>query len=200
MPAAHRAGDSRSCGAGTIVTGQGSVFSEKKLWAVNGDANSHGGGALTSAKGLAAKVFAEKKPVIVIGDGASGDSALHANPSAANGSQFTIAYGGDPGSGDGGGDGGGEPLPPLPGGGVELREDAAREQREDVALELREESAAESGGGTNVIIDFVANLAISAPTLTSPALGFLAPGSGLEQREDSATELREDSSTELREG
>jgi hypothetical protein len=197
MPAAHRAGDSRSCGAGTIVTGQGSVFSEKKLWAVNGDANSHGGGALTSAKGLAATVFAEKKPVIVLGDGASGDSALHANPSAANGSPATLAYGGEAGGGNGGG---GEPLPPLPGGGVELREDAAREQREDVALELREESAAESGGGTNVIIDFVANLATSAPTLTSAVLGFLAPGSGLEQREDSATELREDSSTELREG
>ena len=46
MPPIHRHGDSRVCGATTIVSGQSTVFANEKLVAVNGDPNSHGGGAL----------------------------------------------------------------------------------------------------------------------------------------------------------
>jgi len=37
MPAAHRHDDLRVCGATTIVSGQGTVFVNGKLWAVEGD-------------------------------------------------------------------------------------------------------------------------------------------------------------------
>jgi hypothetical protein len=46
MPGVHRNGDSRACGAGTIVSGQGSVYVNNKLASVNKDQNSHGGGGL----------------------------------------------------------------------------------------------------------------------------------------------------------
>lgn len=53
MPAVHRQGDTRTCGATTIVTGQSSVYANNKLISVNGDNNSHGGGALiASTNGL----------------------------------------------------------------------------------------------------------------------------------------------------
>ena len=46
MPGVHRDGDSRSCGAKTIVSGQSNVFANGKLISVQGDLNTHGGGAL----------------------------------------------------------------------------------------------------------------------------------------------------------
>lgn len=46
MPAAHRHGDLRACGAATVVTNQGTVFVNGKLWAVEGDKNTHGNGDL----------------------------------------------------------------------------------------------------------------------------------------------------------
>ena len=41
MPAAHRNGDLRTCGATTSVTGQSTVTVNGKLWAVLGDKDSH---------------------------------------------------------------------------------------------------------------------------------------------------------------
>ena len=49
MPAIHRNTDARACGATTIVAGQGNVYANDLLVSVNGDPNSHGGGALSAA-------------------------------------------------------------------------------------------------------------------------------------------------------
>lgn len=46
MPAIHRLTDSRSCGATTVVVGQGNVYANNLLVSVNGDPNTHGGGNL----------------------------------------------------------------------------------------------------------------------------------------------------------
>jgi uncharacterized Zn-binding protein involved in type VI secretion len=48
MAYCHRHGDSRACGATTIVTGQNFVKVDGQLWSVNGDPDSHGGGALST--------------------------------------------------------------------------------------------------------------------------------------------------------
>lgn len=94
MPGAHRQGDSRVCGAGTIVTGQSTVFVNDKLWAVNGDTNDHGGGGLIA--GLAPTVSINGKTVIVQGDGAAPDSLCpippHCAPNAVGGSGDVFAH------------------------------------------------------------------------------------------------------------
>ena len=59
---AHRDGDARVCGASTVVTGQSTVFVNGKLWAVDNDPNSHGGGELAPVD---AGVYVEGKPVVV---------------------------------------------------------------------------------------------------------------------------------------
>ena len=46
MPFAHRDKDSRDCGASTIVSNQKTTKVNGKLWAVEGDPNDHGNGAL----------------------------------------------------------------------------------------------------------------------------------------------------------
>ena len=46
MPDAHRNADARACGAATIVSGQSSVYVNGRLWAVQGDENTHGAGGL----------------------------------------------------------------------------------------------------------------------------------------------------------
>jgi hypothetical protein len=46
MSFAHRDGDARACGATTIVAGQDFVTIDGKLWSVDGDDNTDGGGAL----------------------------------------------------------------------------------------------------------------------------------------------------------
>ena len=90
MPAAHRFTDSRICGAGTIVTGQSTVFVNGLLWAVQGDPNDHGAGNLVASG--APNVFIEGKPVIVVGDPANEDNLCpplgppHCSPDAAAGS------------------------------------------------------------------------------------------------------------------
>ena len=89
MPAAHRQGDNRSCGATTVVAGQSTVFVEGKLFSVNGDPNSHGSGALI-ASGSTVRI--NNLPIIVVGDNASPDSLAHTNPSAATGSGTVSAY------------------------------------------------------------------------------------------------------------
>ena len=85
--AIHRHGDSRVCGATTVVANQSTVFANDKLIAVNGDPNSHGGGALIAGSN---NVFINKIAVVNhTPDGASADALLinlHAAPATAEGS------------------------------------------------------------------------------------------------------------------
>lgn len=95
MPGAHRQSDSRFCGAKTNVEGQGTVSVNGRLWAVNGDPNSHGEGRLKAVYG-ALNVWIEGKRVIVaVGDVAGGDLKGHplppTDPQSSSGDVF--AYG-----------------------------------------------------------------------------------------------------------
>jgi len=93
MPSAHRNGDSRACGATTVVTGQSTVFVNGQLWAVLNDPNTHGNGGLINTTG--STVFIEGKPVIVNGpDLAKVDNAGHVNSQdeTAAGSSNVFAY------------------------------------------------------------------------------------------------------------
>lgn len=95
MPGAHRHGDSRFCGATTVVEGQGTVFVNGKLWAVENDPNTHNEGRLIAVTG--STVFINGKKVIVaIGDTATVDDAGHSpsevDPQAKSTNVF--AYGG----------------------------------------------------------------------------------------------------------
>ncbi len=97
MPASHRNGDSRSCGATTVVVGQSTVFVNGRLWAVKDDLDSHGAGGLINSTGDT--VFIEGKPVIVHGpDQAQPDDLCpveggeHCDPKTAEGSGDTFAY------------------------------------------------------------------------------------------------------------
>ena len=90
MPQAHRNGDSRVCGAATIVTGQSSVFVNGRLWSVDGDPNSHGDGPLSAS---VSSVRIAGKPVIVNAPDSAGPDALcfivgppHCSPDTADGS------------------------------------------------------------------------------------------------------------------
>lgn len=91
MANAHRATDTRSCGATTVVNGQNFVRVDGLLWSVNGDPNTHGGGQLIASKTY---VKINGLSVIVIGDSASADSLCgvrgqpptHCNPQAITGS------------------------------------------------------------------------------------------------------------------
>lgn len=90
---AHRQGDLRSCGATTIVTGQNFVKVNGQLWAVEGDQNTHGGGALIAGGGRRVKINGKK--TIAIGDHASPDSlcgtagGAHCDPIAVGGDSIT---------------------------------------------------------------------------------------------------------------
>ena len=80
MPGAHRDGDSRFCGATTIVQGQGTVTVNGKLWAVEGDPESHIHGNLVAVTG-AKNVYINGKLVIVaVGDVAGSDEEGHPGP------------------------------------------------------------------------------------------------------------------------
>jgi uncharacterized Zn-binding protein involved in type VI secretion len=172
MPQAHRDGDKRACGASTIVTNQFTTFVNKKLWAVEGDQDSHGGGGLIPTKKT---VFIQGKPVIThFPDKAGADSlcpvegGAHWSPDTAFGSKETFAYGGVV-----------TDLPPdetQTFGGYELREDLAFELREDGSFELRE-----------------GDDPISPPFTPSPT------GKQLREEEAISIELREDGSISLRE-
>lgn len=92
MPEAHRHDDKRQCDATTIVTGQSTVFVNGKLWAVEGDKNSHGEGGLIPTE---TTVKIEGKPVIVnTPDMASGDLQGHTpiETRTAEGSDNVTAY------------------------------------------------------------------------------------------------------------
>jgi uncharacterized Zn-binding protein involved in type VI secretion len=98
MPfAAHRNGDTRTCGASTVVVGQTTVFVNNRLWAVEGDINSHGSGNLVPVTGDT--IYIEDKLVIVHGpDNAFPDDLCpivgepHCAPLTASGSGDTSAY------------------------------------------------------------------------------------------------------------
>ena len=90
MPAIHRHSDARSCGATTVVTGQGDVYSNGLLVSVNADPNSHGAGALSAASDA---VYVNSKLVVNHSpDSAAADSlcppeaGAHCAPSTAAGS------------------------------------------------------------------------------------------------------------------
>jgi hypothetical protein len=93
MPAVHRDTDDRVCGATTTVVGQGTVFSNGLLVAVNGDPNTHDGGELIAAS---RNVFAEN--ILVVNDtpdNANPDSFCpippHCNPKTSEGSPDVFA-------------------------------------------------------------------------------------------------------------
>lgn len=95
MPGAHRHGDTRFCSATTVVEGQGTVFVNGKLWAVENDPNTHTEGRLIPVTGHT--VFIGGKEVIVaIGDTATADLAGHSpQPVDPEGHSTNVfAYGG----------------------------------------------------------------------------------------------------------
>ena len=96
MAKAHRENDSRTCGARTNVTHQSSVYVNNKLWAVENDPNTHGGGQLNA---LNTGVYIENKKVIVRSDDADADNLCpseggpHCDPDPNEGSDDVFAYG-----------------------------------------------------------------------------------------------------------
>ena len=90
MPQVHRHGDARNCGATTVVQGQGTIYVNGKLWAVDNDPNTHTNGGLIPT---GSTVFVEGKLVIVhTPDSAKPDNAGHPNPATAAGSDDVFAY------------------------------------------------------------------------------------------------------------
>lgn len=92
MSAAHRHDDLRVCGATTIVSGQGTVFVNGKLWAVEGDENTHMEGGLIAT---GTTVFVNGKKVIVhTPDRAEADGVGHVDleDATAEGSGDVFAY------------------------------------------------------------------------------------------------------------
>lgn len=92
MPKAHRDGDLRTCGATTVVTGQSTVYVNNKLWAVEGDLNDHGQGALRAV--LSQDIFIEnKKAIVTPGDEAFPDDQ-HPEPDTwpSQGSDDVLPY------------------------------------------------------------------------------------------------------------
>ena len=83
MAYSHRQDDSRICGATTIVVGQDFVTVEGKLWAVENDPNTDGGGGLNHSQSY---VTIDGRLVILAGDSASPDDLCpippHCGPSA----------------------------------------------------------------------------------------------------------------------
>jgi hypothetical protein len=94
----HRHGDSRICGA-TTRSSSPNVRINGRFVALNGDTNSHGGGALRATVTVG-KVRANSKPVIIVNDPASPDGlcpvvgAPHCNPKATGHSPNVRAGGG----------------------------------------------------------------------------------------------------------
>lgn len=88
MPGVHRNGDSRACGATTIASNP-NVYVNSKLAAVDGNPNSHGGGALKAAN---PNVFIGGILVVVNKNSASPDALCpipgiyHCTPSATSAS------------------------------------------------------------------------------------------------------------------
>lgn len=77
MAFAHRQDDARVCGATTVVEGQDFLTIEGKLWAVDGDPNSHGGGALRTTHDW---LTINGRGVIVVADHAAPDALCPVPP------------------------------------------------------------------------------------------------------------------------
>lgn len=92
----HRNSDSRSCGASTNVAGQGNVYVNGLLASVQGDPNTHGGGAL-GATNNDGTVFVNGILVNLLGSDASPDALCpipggsHCNPKASQASPNVFA-------------------------------------------------------------------------------------------------------------
>ena len=96
MPGVHRNTDSRSCGASTIVVGQGDVFINGLLASVLSDPNSHGGGSLNASTNNGT-FFINNKLVNLLGSSASPDGLCpplggnHCSPTASSASGNVFA-------------------------------------------------------------------------------------------------------------
>jgi hypothetical protein len=78
VPGVHRHGDSRYCGATTIVEGQNSVYVNGELWAVDGDPCTHGNGDCRAIYGASNVYINNKKVICAVGDTAySADNNTH---------------------------------------------------------------------------------------------------------------------------
>lgn len=92
----HRQGDSRSCGA-TTVTRSNKVRANGRLVSIEGDPNTHRGGALRASETVG-KVRVNGIPVILLNDNAAPDARCpgpgHCNPKAASASPNVRAGGG----------------------------------------------------------------------------------------------------------
>jgi len=93
----HRYGDTRVCGATTVVIGQSTVTIDGKLWAVKGDTNTHSSGALINSTGTSVTI--NGIPIIVHGpDHASADDLCipvgepHCDPYTSDGATNTVCY------------------------------------------------------------------------------------------------------------
>lgn len=76
MPGAHRHNDIRFCGATTIVTGQSTVSVNGRLWAVEGDRDTHcNQGDLFAVYGGGTVRINGKKVICAVGDAAASDKA-----------------------------------------------------------------------------------------------------------------------------
>jgi len=88
MPISHLNGESRACGATTVVVGQNFVKVDGNLWAVAGDPDTDGEGALINSQSF---VTINGIPVILQGDNAAADSlcipvgGAHCDPYATGG-------------------------------------------------------------------------------------------------------------------
>lgn len=94
MPEIHIHGHTRSCGATTVVAGQGDVYVVGQLVSVDGDPNSHGGGALSAGSN---GVFINGKAVVNHSpDSAAADdlcpplAGAHCSPATAEGEATVI--------------------------------------------------------------------------------------------------------------
>lgn len=92
MSKAHRNNDERACSATTIVEGQSSVYVNGKLWAVQGDPNTHGEGGLIPS-GHTVKING-KKVIVHKPDQADADLFGHVGSldETAGGSGSVFAY------------------------------------------------------------------------------------------------------------
>lgn len=101
MPGAHRDEDTRFCGAKTIVVGQNSVHVNGKLWAVEGDPNTHGEGLLKAIYGVPCVTIEGKFVICAVGDAAEGDMREHSpgQTDPRGHSNQVLVYGGRAGGG-----------------------------------------------------------------------------------------------------
>ena len=80
MPGAHRQDDDRFCTALTIVNGQDNVYVNGRLWAVDGDPETHGRGNLIAIYGALNVYINNILVTCAVGDKATPDDALHPLP------------------------------------------------------------------------------------------------------------------------